>query len=57
MYAMADFERKCHADLLFSSEEISGESMGQLYTLACLAEAIPVSTASVKQTFSAPKQI
>ncbi|KAK0148962.1 Zinc finger MYM-type protein 1 [Merluccius polli] len=31
--------------------------MAQLYTLACLAVTIPVSTASVERTFSALKRI
>lgn len=58
MYAMADFEGKSPTDLLdFLQQRNLSESMGQLYTFACLAVTIPVSTASVERTFSALKRI
>jgi hypothetical protein len=63
MYAMTDFEgkrrsAKVRADLLalLQQKDLCG-SMCQLYALACLAVTIPVSTASVEQTFSALKRI
>ena len=58
MYDMTDFEGKSPADLLdFLLQKELRESMGQLYTLACLAVTIPVSTASVERSFSALKRI
>ncbi|KAK9531029.1 hypothetical protein VZT92_010482 [Zoarces viviparus] len=58
MYAMTGFEGKSPADLLaFLQQKDLVESMRQLYTLACLAVTIPISTASVEWTFSALKRI
>ncbi|XP_051918603.1 zinc finger MYM-type protein 1-like [Hippocampus zosterae] len=58
MYGMIDFVGKNPADLhnFLRSKNLS-ESMGQLYTLACLAVTIPVSAASVERSFSALKRI
>ncbi|XP_077450922.1 uncharacterized protein LOC144069402 [Stigmatopora argus] len=54
MYAMDDFAGKSPTDVLdFLQQKNLSESMGQLYTLVCLAVTIPVSTASVERTFSA----
>ena len=53
MYAMTDFEGKSPSDLDFLKQKNLNEDMGQLYTLACVTVTIPVSTASVKRSFSA----
>ena len=56
MYAMTDFEGKSPTDLLdFLQNKNLGVGMAQLYTLACVAVTIPVSTASVERTFYALK--
>ncbi len=58
MYAVDDFAGKSPTDLLdFLQQKNLSESLVQLYTLVCLAVTIPVSTASVKRTFSALKQL
>ena len=58
MYAMTDFEGKSPSDLLdFLKKKDLIDPMRQLYTLACVAVTIPVSTASVERSFSALKRI
>ncbi|GAB1597398.1 uncharacterized protein LOC115225801 isoform X1 [Argonauta hians] len=58
MYRMDDFAGKSPTDLLhFLQQKDLSQSMGQLYTLVCLAVTIPISTASVERTFSALKRI
>ncbi|XP_077444502.1 zinc finger MYM-type protein 1-like isoform X2 [Stigmatopora argus] len=58
MYAMDDFAGKSPTDLLdFLQQKNLSESMGQLYTLVCLAVTIPVSTASFERTFSVLNRI
>ncbi|XP_077597993.1 zinc finger MYM-type protein 1-like [Stigmatopora nigra] len=58
MYVMDDFAGKSPTDLLdFLQQKNLSESMGQLYTLVCLAVTIPVSTASFERTFSVINRI
>lgn len=58
MYAMADFRGKKPAELLdFLQRKNLSETMGQLYTLACLALTVPVSTPVNQPSFSASKRI
>lgn len=58
MYAMADFRGKKPAELLdFLQRKNLSETMGQLYTLACLALPVPVSTPVNQPSFSVFKRI